>query len=125
MEMTWMGYNFNLEIGAQAAPQILSMDQQCFNGGLSYHIHEKWTHSTGAELTGNCGAAYTGGHMDTNRACGPASGNLLCATKGGCIGGTTFQNPLMSYNCNPTTYAADPMYSCENGDLSGKYGKAA
>lgn len=50
----------------------------------------------------------TGGHYDPTLACGPASGNPHCKDAG-CS---------FSYSCN---FAADP-YSCEVGDLSGKYG---
>ena len=43
--------------------------------GMSWHIHEKWTHTDAVGRVGptNCGPAFTGGHYEPTFACGPAS----------------------------------------------------
>ena len=95
----------------------------CFANGFSYHIHEKWEHNnTNDRLTSECGADYTGGHWDPWLACGGATGNTLCAVKGGCVNGSSVLGP-QGYDCSSDTFEDNP-YACEVGDWSGKYGKA-
>ena len=38
----------------------------CTSGGMKYHIHKSWTHSSETGQIGStlCGSTYTGGHWD-------------------------------------------------------------
>ena len=74
--------------------------------GFSYHIHESWNHNDTYAHVGetDCGSDYTGNHWDPW---------LSSGTQVDC--GST------DYNCNSTLFENDE-YSCEIGDLSGKYG---
>ena len=92
----------------------------CFEGGLSWHIHEKWTHNSTDDSL-DCGSDYTGGHWDPWLACGSATGNTYCESKGGCVRGSSVLGSDSSYDCS--TFETNP-YVCEVGDWSGKYGQA-
>ena len=97
----------------------------CFeNDDFSYHIHEKWDHNNTYDKIGPraCGSTYTGGHWDPWLACGPATGNTYCATKGSCVNGSSVLGN-QGYDCDNDTFFENP-YACEVGDWSGKYGKA-
>jgi len=93
----------------------------CTSGGMKYHIHKKWWHSSDTGLIGstNCSSAYTGGHWDPWHGCGSASGNADCDT-------TVTSDDNTSSTCLPTSaYFADfdnDVFSAEVGDWNGKYG---
>ncbi len=38
----------------------------CTDGGMSYHIHQKWdyTNDNNDKVAGDCSSTYTGGHID-------------------------------------------------------------
>ena len=96
----------------------------CFASGFSYHIHEKWAHDDDNDKLGgtDCGSTFTGGHWDPWIACGAATGNVNCESKGGCVTGSSVlsdEDDYSGYDCSD--FLSNP-YVCEVGDWSGKYG---
>merc|ERR1719461_740074 len=100
-----------VDLDLSSEPALPTDFATCTTGGLSYHIHEKWTHGDNNDrLIADCGAAFTGGHWDPLNACGPASGSDWCDAA--CI-------DTANYSPN---FSDDP-WSAEVGDWSAKYGK--
>lgn len=99
----------------------------CTEGGLKYHIHERWNRSDFVNALGptECGAEYTGNHWDPWTACSSSTGNEYCnitQNVDSCVpGSTAWVGSHNGYLCNTSTYADNP-YVCEVGDWSGKYG---
>jgi len=84
----------------------------CYENGFKWHIHDLWEHTQNAAVGSDlCGSTYTAGHYDPTAACGSASGNAEC--------GTCDLGDGSEYDCD---FLNDP-YSCEVGDLGGKFGK--
>ena len=101
--------------------------------GMSWHIHEKWTHTDAVGRVGptDCGPAFTGGHYDPTFACGPASQHRkmvdgtnagACASlpfapaaackkeedkcfERGCVGpsSASLDEGISAYTCSPTS----------------------
>ena len=98
----------------------------CFEDGFLFHIHELWEYNDSNDKLGSlaCGSQFTGGHWDPWLACGAATGNQYCATKGGigCVNGSSVLGNK-GYDCDSHTFNRNP-YVCEVGDWSGKYGNA-
>ena len=96
--------------------------EDCLEGGLKYHIHEKWTYDdTNDRVSGDsCSGDYTGGHWDPWLGCGSATGNTYCSAKGGCVTGSSVLGDD-GYDCSSSTFEENP-FACEVGDWSGKYG---
>ncbi|KAG6616491.1 uncharacterized protein IUM83_13038 [Phytophthora cinnamomi] len=93
---------------------IKAFDGNCTEDVTSYkwHIHTKWNSTLTSDSFKQCSKAATDNHYDPLRACGTASEYIAepdCKAKS------------LTYACNPTNYAADPLV-CEKGDLSGKFG---
>lgn len=97
--------------------------ESCGEGGLKYHIHEKWENEGDVAYGGEaCGAGNTGGHWDPTIACSGATGNALCQGKGGCVPSSYAEDPVENnYVCSADKYKENP-YVCEVSDLSGKFG---
>jgi hypothetical protein len=94
----------------------------CEGGTLQWHIHERWKHTNGrvAALGAEaCGMNFTSNHYDPLMACSPFSHNHRCMAGGGCVSPSSSRGmDRTAYGCNFTHFP----YSCEVGDLSGKYG---
>eukprot|EP01083_Nonionella_stella_P079457 218054_1 len=111
---------------------IPGVPENCSEGGLKFHIHDKWTYNekidAGVDRKGTtaCGDTYAGGHYDPWFACGPKSGASDCEVNNGCIPSSSIWNDINmnldnDYVCNPVNYS-EVAYTCEVGDLSSKYG---
>ena len=102
---------------------LTNVPNDCFNGGLTYHIHELWEHNDLNDRVGTeCSRSLLGNHWDPWVACGPATDNDFCLSDTqsniGCVpGSSVFNNGENGYNCNPDTFSLNP-YSCE---VSAKY----
>ena len=82
--------------------------------GLTYHIHSYWNNfgsETSAAGGSNCGVSNTGNHYDPSLACSAASQNLTACDRLSRFGNI--------YDCQFST----KPWTCEVGDLSGKFGK--
>jgi len=92
----------------------------CASGGLQYHIHETWEHSSSSDQFNStlCGASFTGGHFDPWHACGSASGSKYCGA-----GNSNSGIGCISDDDYSVDYDNDP-FSAEVGDWNGKYGVA-
>lgn len=93
-----------------------TLNSQCdLTQGLSYHVHSYWENFasdvTSASGGSACGGANTGGHYDPNLACSGASQNLTACNRLSRYGSI--------YDCQFTT----KPWTCEVGDLSGRFGK--
>lgn len=106
-----------------ATPFILE-NSSCFRAGpgtgLLYSINTQWNDTVGTYGLGpeECSADNTGSNWDPTIACSPQSANPFCL----CV--TPSSANLAAggvYTCDPSQYQANP-YTCEVGDLSGKYG---
>ena len=81
--------------------------------GLSYHVHSYWDNFASGVTSASgsdCVGANTGGHYDPTLACSGASQNLTACNRLSRFGSV--------YDCQ---YLTKP-YTCEVGDLSGKFG---
>eukprot|EP01084_Bolivina_argentea_P242417 406676_1 len=111
------------------------LPENCTEDGLSFKIHTEWTWGDssnkakgGDRMLEECNASYTGGSYDPWFACGPHSASLDCNTSSpdGCIPPSSVFEDSELYE---GTYVCDPLnfdliaYTCESGDISGKYGK--
>ncbi|KAE8978430.1 hypothetical protein PF005_g24507 [Phytophthora fragariae] len=79
---------------------------------FKWHIHVHWSSRQRSASFGQCSLRATGNHYDPLFACSPDSEHIdtrLCQAR------------AAKYACNPKNYAEDPR-SCEEGDLSGKFG---
>ena len=65
--------------GIHDYPDIFT--EECFEGGLQYHIHTMYENLDESSAIGSdCDAPNLGGHYDPFLACGPATGNSLCVS---------------------------------------------
>eukprot|EP01084_Bolivina_argentea_P037844 69983_1 len=111
-----------------------TLPTNCSRGGLKYHIHDLWSYGDSVQSLPSidhkgpteCGKTHTGNHYDPWFACGPKSDSPDCINNNGCIPSSTIYNDINEnldneYICNPVNYS-EVAYTCEVGDLSGKYG---
>lgn len=108
-----------VDLDLSAEPDLPGNYSFCTSGGMKYHIHQNWTHSSDSSQEGStmCGGDYTGGHWDPWQGCGSASGNSYCNTNTSTTG--------WEYCLPKSAYSADydsDAFSAEVGDWNGKYG---
>ena len=115
-------YSFNVDLSNFdfSADGLTGIDNCDISNGLSWHIHTYWTSTTTTSAAGPDGCTSTSGHYDPSLACGPKSQSASTLCPG--INRTSSQG--YTYSCSSSNYALGYYDSCEQGDLSGKFGKA-
>jgi len=116
-------YNIQLDL-TDALDEIKLRQPNCFDGGLKYHIHERWDQSDPSRGSFQCDVPFTGGHWDPTVACHPDTDSRFCRNTinrlpqdDGCVVPSHTLRPNdLEYECD---YGRDP-HSCGVSDLDGK-----